>query len=172
MFFTTCYLISVQFIEPKPKGSHRASRNNRMWKYTQFFFTHALFMECIITPYFWSALWPAIKIKPDTINHPLKWLGGQLNHSVPLSCLVFDWMLLSAKPFVKRHFALSLFIAIFYLFVNFSFTKITGVPVYPAMTWKGTKGYLVPLAFIPGGFFIYAVLYYLTYFKLKFGFHN
>jgi len=91
-----------------------------------------------------------------------------LNHSVPITILLIDWFFLSAKPFVKRHFPLSLFIAIVYLFVNFAATKITGVPPYPAMTWEGVKGYLVPLAFIPGGTAIFFLFYFLTIQKLKY----
>ena len=129
-------------------------------------------MECIITPYFWASLWPAAILKPDTLNHPLKYLGLQLDHSVPISLLLFDWLFLSAKPFVKRHFSLCLIISIFYLVINITSTKITGTPVYAAMTWNGIGGVIIPLAFIPGGTLIFFILYFLTYIKLKLNFNN
>ena len=62
MFFTTCYLVCIQFIDPNPE--HKPSKNNKIWKYAHFCFTHALFMECIIVPYYWAAL------RPDILKDP------------------------------------------------------------------------------------------------------
>ena len=123
-------------------------------------------MECIITPYFWTSLWPAIQSKPETRAHPLRYVGGQFNHSVPICLLFFDWLFFSSKPFVRRHFYISFFIAIMYLLLNFLSTKITGIPVYPAMKWSGLLGYLIPLAFIPFGTLIFFILYFITKMKL------
>ena len=129
-------------------------------------------MECIITPYFWTSLWPGIKVSKDLEGHPLRRAGAMMDHSVPITLLFIDWAFFSCKPFLKRHFAGACTIAIFYLFFNFLDTKITGVPVYPAMTWKGVIGYIVPLCFIPYGLLIFSLLYIMTYFKLHLSGHH
>ena len=129
-------------------------------------------MECIITPYFWTALWPGIRDSAQVQGHPLRKLGACFDHSVPITLLFIDWAFFSCKPFLKRHFVGACTIAIFYLFFNFLDTKIVGVPVYPAMTWKGVIGYVVPLCFIPYGLFVFTVLYILTYLKLHLLGHN
>ena len=123
-------------------------------------------MEIIVTSYFWAVLWAEESPAPKFQEHPAMKAGLVMDHSVPMTLLVFEYIFISASPFTFHHFSVIGSICLFYLFVNFMVTKLWK-PVYPDMTWKGIGGIILPFGLFLAGAAVYCVLVFVTNLKLK-----
>jgi hypothetical protein len=93
-------------------------------------FEIALLMELIVAPYFWILLWPALHTQPNFTENKSHMLGLVLDHSVPVSLLLIDFIFFNANPIVMRHLGIVGVVAISYLVTNMTFALTSG-PVYP-----------------------------------------
>lgn len=62
---------------------------------------------------------------------------------------------------------LLLALSVVYLIVNFTFTKVNGIPVYAPMDWESTEGILTPLGVLVGSVVIFFLVDLLNQCKLK-----
>ena len=111
-------------------------------------------MELIVAPYFWTLLWPLVHNDPKYTDDPLHMLGLVLDHAVPVTLLLIDFVFFNANPIVKTHVCAVILVSLSYLSVNMTFALTSG-PVYPQMTWKDIPGIIVPLAVLVFGFLIF-----------------
>ena len=129
----------------------------RLWKWCIFFYETSLTFEIIITLFFWSVLFPLIKIQ----NIPL-----YLDHITPIVMLGIDYCM-NRIPFNLRHLPISMGIMLIYGVVNMTYVLTTGKPIYPPLNYKDVMSfvYMILLAALEGaGYFGF---YYLTLWKLK-----
>ena len=90
-----------------------------LWKWYVFLYTLTFLMEIIITAVFWTLLWNDAKDQP-MFEKPLDRVGLIMDHSVPFSVLLFDYLFLNTVPFVMRHLPAQVFIVVIYLILNIS----------------------------------------------------
>ena len=81
--------------------------------------------------------------------------------------LTVDYIV-NATPIIGRHIFVLGTISMFYLFVNFSATKLEGKPVYPPMTWDSVPSTLFAFALWFFGILVFAALFTVNKAKLKF----
>lgn len=60
-----------------------------------------------------------------------------------------------------------LVLSVLYLFVNLTFTKVNGTPVYAPMDWESTEGILTPIGVLVGSIVIFFLVDLLNQQKLK-----
>ena len=111
------------------------------WKIHIILFELALVMELVITPFFWLFLWPGIK---STQLEGWHFPNIVCPHFVPLFFLLIDYSY-NQIPFIKRHLFIMLFVTVSYLIVNLVCTKVSGIPVYPIMTWDSFGTCMIPV---------------------------
>lgn len=97
-------------------------------------------MEIIITLVFWILLWPGVK---DYIIDPLDKAQMVLDHSLPMTLLILDYVLLNSIPFVMRHLPAQIFVMLVYLVINIGYSIYQGYPVYPPLDWTDWRGILL-----------------------------
>ena len=88
------------------------------------------------------------------------------DHTLPLSCLMVEYLFLSNPPFLKRQFPLIFMIAVIYLSINCAITLITS-PVYPVMSWTGVLGMVVPLGTVLAAIGIFMILQFISKKRLR-----
>ena len=95
----------------------------QMWKWKIWLFEMALAMELIIVPYFWSSLYEQWIL--DNPERPsLVFLSLCMDHTIPLTTLIVEYIFISSTPFVPRHFWICAGLALLYFFSRFK-GKIT-----------------------------------------------
>ena len=125
-------------------------------------------MEIIITLIFWVALWgPAHKEKKYQENK-LRMSGLVLEHTVPLLCLLVEYIALNAMPFVLRHCWLYFIFNVVYAINNFVASVMRDKPVYPIMDWTKAGGIALGV-FMPFGFItVFAIMRWINQKKLRY----
>ena len=116
--------------------------------------------EFIISPFFWLLLY-----NPED-HYTIATIGEMTDHSLPLSCLLIEYLFLSNPPFLLRQFPLIFMIAVMYLGINCAITLIFS-PVYPVMSWTGVMGFVVPLATILAAIGIFMILQFISKKRLR-----
>ena len=176
MFFTLMHNIANVLIKPGQicEKLTKAEKYDiwQAWKWKIFLFEMATFMEFIIVPYFWQALYQKwVDAHP---NAPFfLYLSLIMDHSLPFLTLLVEYIFVSSTPFIHRHFFLCAGLSIFYLFCNMLICKISGHFVYPTFTWDSWGQFIgLPVGFTLGGVVIFFGLTYLTKLKLKFLKHD
>ena len=71
------------------------------WRLYSIIYQQALTSELIITPFFYLILRGAIPAK--MIDTPLKVLAMYMDHTLPLLCLMTDFIFFSSVPFCRIH---------------------------------------------------------------------
>lgn len=122
--------------------------------------------EAIITLYFWTNLWEDAHKEPRFAENPFMMAGLVLDHSVPISLLIFDYIFMNANPILVRHLWIVMACSTTYLIVNMT-CALTWQPVYPAMTWRGVQGLLLPLIILLLGICIFLIFAFLNLSKLS-----
>ena len=121
-----------------------------------------MIFELVITPFFWLILYK--------IQKPKDWLLGKIgetiDHSLPFTCLLAEYLLCSNLPFVRRHLPFIVLISFVYLSINMYYS-ITVEPVYKVITWQGIMGFLVPAGTAIGGVLIFLIIEFVTKKKLR-----
>ena len=59
-------------------------------------------------------------------------------------------------------------VLLFYGLVNLTVSKVTGVPVYPPLSWDSILSWSIALAIFPLALGVYAALYYGTQLKFRY----
>jgi hypothetical protein len=91
-----------------------------------------------------------------------------MDHSLPLICLLIDYIFVNSIPFVRRHAIILVNVVSFYLFINLSITKIRNKPVYEPISWDSFQSCITPFLLAIYGIIIFFILEYLTIIKIKF----
>jgi len=65
-----------------------------------------------------------------------------LDHSVPLLCLIVDF-LFNATPTVKRHLRVILFVGGIYTMIMITVSLAADKPIYPVLTFKDIASYIL-----------------------------
>jgi hypothetical protein len=64
-------------------------------------------------------------------------------------------------------------ISVFYLIMNFIYVRVTGIAIYPPITWDTTEGILTPLVALLASTLLFAIIERLNRFKLRYlGYHR
>ena len=161
MFTTTITAILAIFNEAP------ASRRNKygcfqVWKWHTFFFQVSLLFELIITPFFWLLLFRSLPPKSWFLGS----LGETADHSLPLFCLLVEYLFCGCSPFVRRQFPFVVLIAVCYLSINLTYS-LKDRPPYAIMSWKGVVGIIVPIGTIVFGFMVLFAMEWVTKKKLR-----
>ena len=82
-----------------------------------------------------------------------------------MTLLMIDYVFMNATPFTMRHILVLILLSVVYLLINFIWCETIG-PVYPDMTWRGTKGLLRPPIIVLAGILIFLAFTFLTKVKL------
>ena len=122
-------------------------------------------MELLIVPFFWGILWK--DAYNEMKDHKSVIVEMCIDHSVPLLCLMLDYLFLNMIPFAKRHILALMTVNIAYMIVNLAATLVSGTPVYPPITWKDPMGIGLPVACMFIVLLIFICLECLTKRKLR-----
>jgi hypothetical protein len=128
-----------------------------LWKWGIFFYETSLTFEIIITLFFWTVLFAAVK------HSSIKLF---LDHITPIVILVIDYAM-NRIPFNLRHMPISAALMLIYGIVNFVKTLVTGVPVYPPLNFKDVMSYVWSVLLLGLEFIGYIAMFYFTRWKLK-----
>jgi len=128
----------------------------------------ALFLELIIVPYFWTALFPGFLKDWSTFKLQKK-MGLCMDHSLPFLTLVIEFFFLSGTPIVLRHFSVCVGFAWIYLIFNCIYTLSTFPgSIYKPFRWDSVvQDIALPVGFTLYGAFIYYVAHLVAKCKLK-----
>ena len=126
-----------------------------------------MIFELVITPFFWILLYSRLPRKGWWIGD----FGEALDHFLPLTCLLIEYMLCSNLPFVRRHFIFIALISMVYLSIN-CWYSLNYKPVYLVMTWKGFMGFLVPLGTVLTAGAIFFTMERVSKYRLQRAGHN
>lgn len=139
----------------------------RTWKFFIFLYPMVFTMEVIITIVFWTALWETFKEKPEFANSSLAKSRLIMEHTLPMACLLFDYVFINALPFVLRHCFLYVPIMYLYILVNLVAAISTGENVYPILNWDAWWGILVGISAPLGFVLIFCIIRWFNQRKLR-----
>jgi hypothetical protein len=130
------------------------------WKIYNIICELAIPMEGLVTVYFWTSLfnpngkeWLEFTI--------LQKIGNCSNHSVPLTLLIIEFVFFSSVQTMPRHIFSVLTMTVVYLSVNCIWC-FAYKPVYPAMTWRGASGLIIPFILVGFACIIYLLMIFLS----------
>lgn len=119
--------------------------NYGMQKWYIMLFQISLISEIIITLSFWTLLVPHedfMEFRDRTCtDRPVSCFMLYADHWLPLLLLLIDYAI-SHSVFLKRQWILIDLCSFVYLIYNFTWVKITGIPLYPMYNWYKPSAYI------------------------------
>ena len=88
-----------------------------VWKWYHYFYQVSLILSIVVCIIFWGFLWKYAKELPE-FNTPIKKLVLILDHTVPVTCMIIDYILINTMPFLKRHYIIQLPLLLAYIGIN------------------------------------------------------
>ena len=83
-----------------------------------------------------------------------------LDHSLPLFCLLIDFLFVNKIVIVRRHGYILFIVAFMYTILNFSVTVFGGNAIYLPLKWDSFLSYfLVFCCYVVGSLFFYGIEY-------------
>jgi len=123
----------------------------------------ALVFESVVTLIFWTMLYKYVA----DIDQGFLWnFLVRSQHTVPFGVLFIDFWLNSCV-YELRFLWVELTIIFLYGMVNLVVTKVSGLPVYPPMSWDSVTSVLIALGCIPLAAIFAIIFYYLSKCKHK-----
>jgi hypothetical protein len=147
-------------VKIKSAGSSSVNEENKhnffcAWKWFYVLVELAVPCEALVTVYFWTTLFAQAAETWDHLD-VLQRAGFCMDHSVPMALLLIEFCLMNSVLTMGRHIIAILILVVSYLALNITWCFTMG-PVYPDMTWQGTKGILLPFVLLAVGLLFFCL---------------
>ena len=136
------------------------------WKWCSWLFTMTLWWDIFISVVFWSFLLPTTNFAEAFYGHPWGEFKIMTDHIFPLFFMLVDWML-NGISFEKNHLWINLIPCTIYLLVNLTVVKLSGIVIYPGMTWDSFLSFLLALVAYPFAICLWYLLTWCTNKKIN-----
>ena len=123
------------------------------WKWYIFFYEISLVAETLVSLFFWLLLYEDMMKDPIYETDFILYFELILNHVLILFLLV-DYFC-NSVPILRRHMRFMVYFGMFYVTLNFCFTKISGKPVYGVMSWDSLFSIIIASVSVFASFLIF-----------------